>query len=1076
NCSETRKVTLFLKHVAFEGVKQNRLIIDYAMVDEVLIAHQELCEDPDILLHLARSGLLKSIDSEATLSNQSFYFMHYSFQEYLAGCYIADTLESQETQNFISQYKYSSAYQSVMVYAAASMKNDINKLDSFYDILLSPPRDLWGGSEFELLSHCGEAAGWPEGWKGARPLLEVAGQRFETVLLEEHHDDNRLYYRDKTVVFSDLPQMHLRMIDSQGHRGMFEILVASCSTKEINIDHNIWSYVPFIQSVLDSVTVEQMLEWINSMLESEGQPRFGGEIFYFLCDLSMSEAQINSAMDNIESMLERRGIEKFDEVEAFLDSIGEQFTAQQASRAFAWFERRLANQKWLVRSIPCFITFMDLTDEQLDRLISLVYLRKCFSATLFDRLRLSDSQSKILLKWVDMVVSDQRNLVVFSRNDSDNEWSFLRALPLQKISIDRIWPYIVRLLREDKFMFKSCFASDILSGFELTAAQIDQLLDFINVPYYDFGRELPKRFSNQVIVILKGLKNCALSEEQICRVLELMKALPYNEERLLGYESVEMVRLLFSVLKKHVLSVEQVDDLLCFIKSLPSRRVGCGSILRGYFWELIEFLKGLQFTSAQVANILNWLNEAQAFDFVKWLVGRREVNWMSIIILGFSLTRKEVSEVEHLVGLQSLGQAFLSEDFSYFKKLFGEEIICYFLEFSLEFLDMELMFKAVSYVTYGYSRGEIACKNRLINLALDDEKKSEIVDAIIIGLQTAWSSCANGVIFCFKVLSFKAMHVDKILGWIEGVFQNKIKIASGREKNKHEIDLETSTKILCKLNLTQEQLDRVLDWDFFVLGDREALRRMVFKYVKRLSLDSNQVEKILPWLEVQVTQHGGCGEELFDLCAWVFISKKWLLNPSQVQRMLGCFELRIGEMVRCEEYWRSIDSLLSDDVLSEEQKLSIARKCYELILDFNNFRVVCKGLVVFLLKYDPIDVFPANYINAFFYGLQDADLLGVWREGGIFHFEYKFYRDCWENSPAQVLVAYPDAFENALLAWREQKGVPVLEYRREQELSGDSRTCWNFFSDAFERGSQRECGETKEEELGESPSKKLANG
>ncbi|KAG0011983.1 hypothetical protein BGZ80_000288, partial [Entomortierella chlamydospora] len=114
-------------------------------------------------LHTSDAGL----DSGKDNSRRSWYFLHLTFQEYFAAAWLVRHLQTKrtnptkpsvvsmtprQTTEFVQRYKYDPRYEIVWRMVAGLLEG--SALESFFDLLQRPPRDLIGARHRLLLAGC----------------------------------------------------------------------------------------------------------------------------------------------------------------------------------------------------------------------------------------------------------------------------------------------------------------------------------------------------------------------------------------------------------------------------------------------------------------------------------------------------------------------------------------------------------------------------------------------------------------------------------------------------------------------------------------------------------------------------------------------------------------------------------------------------------------------------------------------------------------------------------------------------------------------------------------------------------
>ena len=128
-------VLSILKKLAFDKMEEEDLIIERIKIDH-LIGNQNISAQITSK-HILNFGLLKA--TEAYKKDSDCYFIHLTFQEFLAACHIADSLkndiENKEMENFIKKNKYHSRYEIVWWFVAGLLKDNRVALEKFFHIV-----------------------------------------------------------------------------------------------------------------------------------------------------------------------------------------------------------------------------------------------------------------------------------------------------------------------------------------------------------------------------------------------------------------------------------------------------------------------------------------------------------------------------------------------------------------------------------------------------------------------------------------------------------------------------------------------------------------------------------------------------------------------------------------------------------------------------------------------------------------------------------------------------------------------------------------------------------------------------
>lgn len=178
---EKDKVSSYLQKLAFEGIKDNHYMLSQ---QELLKAGEGIYFQRDrnkkrtfddfkrgYLGKITFSQFLHSPDVEQH-KQADFYFLHLTFQEYFAACYLSEQLLSQdeakvkEAKDFIKNHKYEQRLQYVFWFTVGLLSIEANHEDEeyakegqkalnlFFEVFFQEPRDLIGDYEALFLMRC----------------------------------------------------------------------------------------------------------------------------------------------------------------------------------------------------------------------------------------------------------------------------------------------------------------------------------------------------------------------------------------------------------------------------------------------------------------------------------------------------------------------------------------------------------------------------------------------------------------------------------------------------------------------------------------------------------------------------------------------------------------------------------------------------------------------------------------------------------------------------------------------------------------------------------------------------------
>ncbi|CAF1458305.1 unnamed protein product [Adineta steineri] len=150
----------FLEHLAFKMMKNDKIIISSSLMQETEIETEYYLHEHSPVLQM---GILKPYKNKS-FENQNetitqYYFIHPSYQELFAACYLLKTLKSSnnnEATHFIKHKKYNQRFRLMFVFAAGLLaQSDYQSCtDTFWTTIQEEPIDLIGIRHFQLLTEC----------------------------------------------------------------------------------------------------------------------------------------------------------------------------------------------------------------------------------------------------------------------------------------------------------------------------------------------------------------------------------------------------------------------------------------------------------------------------------------------------------------------------------------------------------------------------------------------------------------------------------------------------------------------------------------------------------------------------------------------------------------------------------------------------------------------------------------------------------------------------------------------------------------------------------------------------------
>jgi len=146
NTRYRKKIEKYFLALAFEGLKSQKIFFDYDFLEKIFIKDEEIEFFEN---HVINSGFLESDCSEKALLDNSFEFLHLTFQEYFAALYVSRLSEVEQRQ-IIAKYKFYPHFQVFFVFLSGLIEN---KALLFTEIS-SEPKDIIGLYELLFMMNC----------------------------------------------------------------------------------------------------------------------------------------------------------------------------------------------------------------------------------------------------------------------------------------------------------------------------------------------------------------------------------------------------------------------------------------------------------------------------------------------------------------------------------------------------------------------------------------------------------------------------------------------------------------------------------------------------------------------------------------------------------------------------------------------------------------------------------------------------------------------------------------------------------------------------------------------------------
>lgn len=142
----------YLEYLAYRGMQKDTIIFDFQCLKETVSSYEEgLKANIHILKEAKQTGFITTLDSYNDQNKNDYYFLHLTFQEYLAAQYISKHFD--KNKQFISHERYNKRYQYVWWFLAGFLK-DSSEINQFFGLLLNEPRAAGSIYDFLLISRC----------------------------------------------------------------------------------------------------------------------------------------------------------------------------------------------------------------------------------------------------------------------------------------------------------------------------------------------------------------------------------------------------------------------------------------------------------------------------------------------------------------------------------------------------------------------------------------------------------------------------------------------------------------------------------------------------------------------------------------------------------------------------------------------------------------------------------------------------------------------------------------------------------------------------------------------------------
>ncbi len=136
NTRDRKKIEKYFSQVAFEGLKNQRILFDYDFLEKIFVEDKEIEFFENNVIN---SGFLKSDLSEKSLLDNNFEFLHLTFQEYFSALYVSKLTEK-EQREIIAKYKFYPHFQVFFVFLAGLIRNKTLLMEE----IGNEPKDIIG--------------------------------------------------------------------------------------------------------------------------------------------------------------------------------------------------------------------------------------------------------------------------------------------------------------------------------------------------------------------------------------------------------------------------------------------------------------------------------------------------------------------------------------------------------------------------------------------------------------------------------------------------------------------------------------------------------------------------------------------------------------------------------------------------------------------------------------------------------------------------------------------------------------------------------------------------------------------